>query len=394
MNLFYRLVIMTPVLAVIAAACGGGGDKLVETIVVDSATAEPSSTVQASPAAAFTPIVVLPSSTPASDLASLIIPVCRTDQFAGDLSGFGTIPRAPENGTTSSTGSLDSDAEILVAVAPIIHWMDHFTPKADAAWDRADSDQDFAAVLTEESRRLWLSCNAVALVAPAIETTNPFLISFKSLLAARQAWLTTRLEVLRTTPDSIRDDDASRALTSGAIMELTESLDVLAREAGVDNRVAPTAFTVPNPLLEVSLDVSAGWMLIRNRIDIVLAAPLELHADGVAGLGVPGWNFGTALQVKRLRHEAPWSLDDTENLMDSLLGRFGERTTDERRRIEELETVTRVYESRDGDWITIGAATVRDLHTYLFQLGCPAESRSWCEGLLQELLDDVRFGAD
>jgi len=392
-NLFYRLVIVTPVLAVIAAACGGGGNNLVEPMVVDPATAEPSSMVQASPAAVITPIVVPPSGTPAADLdlASLVIPVCRTDPFAGDLSGFGTIPRAPENGTTSSRGSLGPDAEIIVAVAPIIYWMDNLTAKADAAWELADSDHDFAAVLIEESRRLWLSCNAIALVEPAIETTHPLLISFKSLLAERQEWLTDRLEILRTTPDSIRDDDLNRTLTSEAIIELTGSLDVLASEAGIENGAETTAFTVPNPLLEVSLDVPAGWMLIRNRIDIVLTAPVGDQAEGVQGLGVPGWNFGTALRVRRLRHEVPWSLADTTNLMDSVLARFGERSSEDRRQVDGFETVVRVYASPADRWVTFGAALVRDQHTYLYELGCPSDDLASCETLLDELLGGVHF---
>jgi NAD(P)-dependent dehydrogenase (short-subunit alcohol dehydrogenase family) len=393
-NLFYRSVIATAVLAVIAAACGGGGNNLIDPTVVAPATAEPSSTVQAIPAAIVTPIVVPPSGTDPKDLdlASLIIPVCRTDPFAGDLSGFGTIPRAPDYGTISSTGSLDPDAEIIVALAPIIHWMDHFTAKADAAWELADSDNDFAAVLTEESRRLWLSCNAVALVAPAIETTHPLLIWFKSLLTERQAWLTDRLEMLRTIPDSIRDDDLSRALTSEAIMDLTGSLDVLASDAGMENRVATTAFTVPNPLLEVSLDVPAGWMLIRNRIDIVLTAPVQDQVEGVLGLGVSGWNFGTALRVRRLRHEAPWSLTDTTNLMDSLFARFGERTSEDRRQVDGFETVVRVYASPADRWVTFGAALVRGQHTYLYELGCPSDDLVSCQTLLDELFIGVHFG--
>jgi hypothetical protein len=46
------------VLAVIAAACGGGGDNLVEPTVVIPATVQPSSTVQPNPTETVTPTVV------------------------------------------------------------------------------------------------------------------------------------------------------------------------------------------------------------------------------------------------------------------------------------------------------------------------------------------------
>jgi hypothetical protein len=388
-NLLRRLVTAAPVIVVIAVACGG--NQLVDPTVVTPVTVEPSGTVQPSPTANILPTAVPPARESLDDLASLSIPVCRTDPFAGDLSGFGTIPRVSEDGTTFSSDFANSDAEIIAAVAPIIRWMNHFTTKADTAWELADSEQEFADVLSEEGRRLWLSCNAVALVAPAIETTHPLLISFKSLLAHRQAWLTERLEILRTAPDSIRDDNVNRAVTSKAIKELPGSLDVLGKEARVENRATPEAFTVPNPLLGVSLDFPGGWMLIRNRIDIVLAAPPEHQMDGVTGLGVSGWNFGTALRMKRLRHEAPWTLTDTANLMDSLLFRFGERVIEDQRKIDGLEAVIRVYDSSDADWVMIAAATVRDLHTYLFEFGCPAEDQVSCEVLFQDLLDNVRF---
>ena len=108
-------------------------------------------------------------------------------------------------------------------------------------------------------------------------------------------------------------------------------------------------------------------------------------------MGVPGWNFGTALQVRRMRHEDPWTLSDTAGLMDSLLVKFGERVSDNNDEVGGVETVIRAYESSDDAWITIAAATVNNSHTYLFALGCPIESRISCEILLRGILSDAQF---
>ena len=394
MSIFRWLVVVTPFAVVIAAACGGGGDTP-DDLVIPTATSqvsvEPSSTVPPSPNATASPTEIPVSGDSLVDIQTLLVPVCRTDPFAGTAVGFGTVPRAPESSTGFQSDSVDPKLKIVLALAPVVRWVHHFTAIADVKWEFADSEQDFAAAISEEGRRLWLSCNAVAASAPAFHTEDQFRLSVISLLTARQAWLTDRLEVLRTFPESIRDDDENRALASNLLKNLTADLDEIAVGAGIEDRVAATRFTVPNPLLEVLLDAPPGWLLIRNRIDIVLAAPTELQAEGVDGLGVPGWNFGTALRVRRFRHESPWTLADTAEIMDSLLVKFGERVAEDTRQTDGLETILRTYESSDKDWVTTAAATVRDLHTYLFELGCPAEDRPSCEGLLHGLLDDVWF---
>jgi hypothetical protein len=390
-NVIRRLVVAIPILVLVAASCGGG-DDLVEPTVVGPVAVDLSSTVPPSPTTTVSSTLAPQVEEPLFvDLANLIIPVCRTTPFAGGSVGFGTVPRAPEGATTSPSYLVNPEVEIIVALAPVIRRLDHFTAKLDSAWYAADSERDFVTVLSDESRRLWLLCGAVAVAAPDLVNTHPVLTSLRTLLSERQAWLTDRLEVLRTTPDSIRDDDASRAATSEALKNLTVKIDALAVEAGVEDRITPVPFTVPNPLLEVSLDLPAGWLLIRNRIDIVLAAPPELQAEGVSGLGVPGWNFGTALRIKRLRHEAPWTLSDTAELMDSLLIKFGDRVRDETVQVDGLATIARVYDAPEHGWVTFAAATVRDLHTYLFEFGCPSEERVFCESQFLSLIDDVRF---
>ena len=125
-----------------------------------------------------------------------------------------------------------------------------------------------------------------------------------------------------------------------------------------------------------------------------MVAPPEDQADGVIGLGAPSWNFGTALKVRRFQHELPWSLDDTAELMDSLLFRFGDRVSDQRSIIADLDAVARVYESPQDRWTTLAAATVRNSKTYLFEFGCPTEDRDTCELEFQGFLDGIVFGAN
>lgn len=394
MNIFHWLLLTTSSVVVIAIACGGGSDTPDDPATptaISQVTVDPTSTVPPSSTA-----IVSPTGTPQRDdslvdLENLVVPTCRTDPFAGTSVGFGTVPRHPDSATALSPDPLDTQAEIIMALAPVLRWVGHFTAIADTAWDFARTEQEYAAAISDEGRRLWLSCNAFTAAAPAFNTGESFLVSVIVSLQNRRQWLADRLEVLRTNPGSIRNDDENRATTSSALQDLTVRLGEIAIAAGVEDRLASVPFSVPNPLLGVSLEVPGGWMLIRNRVDIVVVAPPELQGDGLAGLGVPGWNFGTALRVRRLRHEAPWTLNDSMNIMDSLLVRFGERSTDERRRLGDGEAVIRVYESPDDGWVTIAAATVRDLHTYLFELGCPADEQAACEVLMQDYLDGVRF---
>ena len=394
MILFRRLVLALPVLIVIAAGCRGGDDPSADVVsptAVIAPTVEPSSPVPTSPTAAASATEAPGTDPSLVDLDTLLVPVCRTDPFAGSSAGFGTVPRDP--GSVSAVGeeTLDSRGEVIVALASVLRWVDHFTAISDTAWVTAEDEQDFVAAISDEGRRLWLSCSAFAAAAPVLKTEDPFMLTATAALAERQRWLTERLEVLRTAPGSIRDDDANRVRTSTALKGLQGTLEGLAIEAGVEDRITPAPFIVPNPLLGISLDAPAGWLLIRNRTDIVLAAPASSQVEGMSGLGVPGWNFGTALRVRRLRHEAPWTLEDSASLMDSLMARFGDRVSDGRTRVDGLDAINRVYESMDDGWITVVAATVRDLQTYVLELGCPAEERESCEAALDGYVQGVEF---
>lgn len=381
--------------AFLVAACGGvdGSDALpsvsqiaTPTVAqpVSTPTSEPKATPPPAPVATTAPGITAPH----VDLATLTIPVCLTDP---SNIGFGTVPRSPNGGSSDPTGGTSAEADVLDALSPVVSWAGHFTAIFDDSWEVAESERDFARVLLEESRRLWLACHAVAAVTPSLTSEHPFLVSFKSLLADRQKWLTGRLETLRVAPVNIRDDDDRRSLDSMALLNKRNELHQLAVDAGVEHLPEPPSSTLPNPLLELSVEIPADWVLVRNRVDIVVAAPPDLQGEGVSGLGVPGWNFGTALRIRRLRHEAPWLLSDTATLMYSLLGRFGEQASDELTQLTGQETIVRTYESPENEWITTVAATVRDLHTYLFELGCPADDRDSCQNLLQQILVGVQF---
>lgn len=380
-------------LGVLIFSCNGSRTEISDQLLVSSpVTIEPSSTSEP-----VNPTVVSSAQTPLPDrsiidIDDLLVPACRNDPFAGTAVGFGTVPRAPESLQTFSSDSGDPLPEKMAALAPVIRWANHFTEISDTGWGRARSESDFASIIFDESRRVWLACNAIALAVPIINQTDPGLLaSAKGLLADRQVWLADRLEVLRNNPSSIRNTDSYRGKTSVGLRKLIWDLDALSHEAGIEDVLIPVPFTVLNPLLEISIDMPAEWMLIRNRVDIVLVAPPDQHVEGVRGMGVPGWNFGTALQVRRMRHEDPWTLSDTAGLMDSLLVKFGERVSDKNDEVGGAETVIRAYESSDDAWITIAAATVNNSHTYLFTLGCPIESRISCEILLREIVSDAQF---
>ena len=277
-------------------------------------------------------------------------------------------------------------------MTPVTRWLDHFTSASDVAWDAANDEQEVARALFAESRRLLLACNAVAAAASVLDSAHPFVISVNAALAGRRDWLVNRLEALRSSPQTALSSNSERITTSDALRDLDVQLAALASTTDLTAGTDVPPFTVPNPLLGLSVDVPGGWLLVRNRVDIVLAAPPGIQADGVRGLGVPGWNFGTALRIRRFRHEAPWTLTDTADLMDSLLARFGERLSGEPSLTSGLDTVISSYESPDDGWITIAAATVRDLQTYLFELGCPAEERAGCEDLIRGFLAGAQFG--
>jgi len=325
------------------------------------------------------------------DISTLTIPACRTDQFTGGNVGFGTVPRAPTD--IKSGGIVGADSDLFEAVAPITRWIDHFTAESDALWNEAVSEQDFASVLFTESRRLWLACGAVS-SAPGLRSSANLASLIEPALATRHGWLVGQLETLQGNPESIRDMDAERSEASRLLRDLSARLpEFIEQVDGLDGS-ALSDFGASNELLEIIVNAPGGWLLFRNRIDIVLIAPPEDQADGVIGLGAPSWSFGTALKVRRFQHDSPWSLDDTAELMDSLLFRFEDRVSDQRSVISDLDAVARVYESPQDRWTTLAAATVRDSKTYLFEFGCPTEDRDTCELEFQGFLDGIVFGSN
>ena len=380
---------------VLIAACGGSDEASQVQLIPSPVSEELARDTPPIIDAVETPTQMSITDNSVMNFDALLVPICRNDPFAGSAVGFGTVPRAPETVETLRSDSGDVLPETILALAPVIRWVNHYTVIADRGWGNAKSEEDFAAIIFDESRRVWLACNAISLAVPIIEPSDPGLFAnAKGLLSDRQVWLADRLEVLRTDPASIRNDDRNRGEISVGLRRLIFDLDKLMGEVGIEESMTRLPFTVPNPLLGISLDMPGGWMPMRNRIDIVLTAAPELQLDGSRGMGVPGWNFGTALQVRRLRHEEPWTLVDTVNLMDSLLVKFGQRVDEGHVDIASLGAEKRVYESSENGWVTIAAATVHDFYTYLFVLGCPEEDQTSCDVLFHDLLDGVHFDSD
>ena len=392
--------VSTALIALLAACSGGTGSPVSQQTAVSSASPTPIAETKAGPTVGpeISPTSTgLPASTaspsgnaeePAIDISALMIPACRTDQFTGGNVGFGTVPRAPAD--TSSGVTQDADLDLFEAVAPITRWIGHFTAESDALWDEAVSEQDFARVLFMESRRLWLACGAVS-SAPGLRLSTNLASLIESTLAARHKWLVGRLQALQENPASIRAMDAERSEVSSTLRGLSARLPEFIDQADWLDGSPLSDFGAPNELLEIVVNAPGGWLLFRNRIDIVLVAPPEVQADGVIGLGVPAWNFGTALKVRRFQHVPPWGLDDTAGLMDSLLFRFGDRISDQRSFITNLDAVVRVYESPQDGWTTLAAATVRGSKTYLFEFGCPTGGRDLCESDFQGFLASIEF---
>ena len=374
-------------------ACGGDGDAADQETPSASRTAPTATPTQSAATVVPEPTASISDDGEETvlDVATFTIPVCRTDQFAGGNVGIGTVPRAPTDSNVppdSSTGG-----QLLEVVAPVTMWIDHYTTAADSEWTRAESEQDFASAIFTESRRIWLACGAASTV-PGLSNESELSGAIKSMLDVRYGWIVDRLETLRTNPELVRDRDVERAELSGALRGLNKSLLDVTEHTGPLETDALEGFRVPNELLEITLAAPGGWLLFRNRVDIILVAPIELQGGGEMGFGVPGWNMGTALKVRRFQHESPWGLEDTAELMNSLLAKFGTRVSDQSSRIADLDAITKLYESPDGHWSTISAATVRDSYTYLFEFGCPADQQDDCAVAFRSILDGVEFTGD
>lgn len=344
-----------------------------------------------SPTGTATSITATPGemngSEPEVDLTTLTVPVCRTDPSQGGQVGFGTVPRsAPSGGVLTDTTPLD----VVRALGPLAYSLRVTTQSADEVWAAAKSEQDYAAAILVEGRRVWQLCGAVAATSDSVRA-HPITYSLAIALGEMQFWLSARLESLRSVETGIRDMDATRIRISADLMGVQESIEQLAVDLGDPKLAQPDDLTVINPLLDTEFDVPPGWFILRNEIDVLLAAPFEVQEEGVVGLGVPGWNAGTAIRLRRFRHEDPWTLSDTEELMDSLYIKFGNQVGQSPTEVDGHTAITRRYESPEYRWTSFVTATVVENRSYLVELGCPFSKSVYCAEQLDYLIDGIRL---
>ena len=358
-------------------------------IPTDPALAAPSS-AESSPMPGFTESMAVVSDPRELevDLKTLTVPICRTDPSQGGEGGFGTVPR---NAPSTGNGPIDTtDENVARALGPMASWLRDATVSADVAWRSAISVQDYARSILVEGRRTWLMCGAVAATSDSVRA-HQISLTLANALNDMQIWLTERLETLRSDAPKVRESDETRVGISAELRGIQDSVELLARELGDPDLSLPDDIAVSNPLLEIELDVPSGWFILRNGIEILLAAPFTFHEEGVVGLGVPGWNTGTAIRLRRFRHEEPWTLSGTEGLMDSLYRKFGDQSGHSTSEFDGNKAVRRTYESQGYQWTSFVVATFVEQRSYLVLFECPSEHREYCAELLGELIDGVRL---
>ncbi len=321
------------------------------------------------------------------------MPACDPAPRPRGGSGFGTVPYPSPTPPPDVGENVAERAYVFVAaMAPILDSVAHTARAADAAWRDAESPQEFARVLSSEGRKLWLLCSAVA-VTPDWAPARQFRSAVEQALLARSAALAAAVETLREAPAAIRDGDDERAASTRGLLDLPRQFDETVRENGeAGMATSSTAHTVSSDVLELAIEVPAGWVTVRNQVDIVLAAPPELQMDGVAGLGPNGWGLGAALRIQRLRNEPGWTLADAAGVLDSLLSRLGDRIGQATVEVGGTEGVLHIYAAPDRAWRTLAAATVVGDATYLLELGCPEDLSSRCDATLQRFTRTVEFG--
>jgi hypothetical protein len=327
------------------------------------------------------------------DIATLTVPVCRTTDVASNGVGFGTIPHAtptaiPQSGSSSGGVALEAQA-FATSLSPMVEAIVATTRAADDAWDLAASDDDLARVILFEGRRLAQLCSALSifpLTADGLDIVN---IAAKAL-NDRRAILLETADLLKDQPGNGRGMDTKRQDSSTILIGLETDLDSFASAADVIS-FASAPFTVVNPLLDLSFDAAAGWLPVRNGIDIVILAPSRQQVYSARGLGPDAWKLGTAVRIRRFRNNLPWELADTAMTMDALYARLGESTDEQSTSVGGVKGILRVYRTVNRDWSTYVATTVLDSTTYLFEYGCQDQSELTCVAQLDRLTNSVVF---
>ena len=405
-------------LAIGCSSSGGDEDEIEATTVVAGSTVEPAQTAPLAtpvgsttstplalplpttrPTSLATPITG-PTSTPIPvpaeppiDVSLVTVPVCRTTDSNSNGVGFGTIPHAtptaiPGQGSSTTQSSVEA-TEFATALKPLIYAMAAVTEAADRSWGIAEGSEDLARVILFEGRRLSQLCSALSVV-PLTTEAKPFVDTVADDLKARRDLLFATAELARDDSADMRSLDAERADSSLTLKALDLTLDEFAAQAGVTS-VASAPFTTVNPLLSVRFSAPAGWLMVRNGIDIVLLAPAEQQVYSARGLGPDAWKLGSALRVRRFRNAEPVELSSLSLSLDALYARFGDRVADETSRFGNIDGVLRIYRDVERGWDTLVAATVIDDSTYLFELGCPDGINSSCMSMIDQFVASVVF---
>jgi hypothetical protein len=397
----------------LAIGCSSRGDDDIEaTTVVAGSTVEPtqvaplSSPVRtARPTSSATPITS-PASPPSGtstpftvpaeppiDVSLVTVPVCRTTDRNSNGVGFGTIPHAtptaiPGQGS-SITQSTQKATEFAIALKPLIDAVVAVTEAADRSWGIAEGSEDLGRVILFEGRRLSQLCSALSVV-PLTTNGKPFVDTMADNLKARRDLLYSTAELGRDDSANLRALDADRTDSSLTLKGLEVNLDEFSTLAGVTS-VASVPFTIVNPLLAVTFGAPAGWLMVRNGIDIVLLAPAEQQVYSARGLGPDAWKLGSALRVRRFRNAESADLSGLSLTLDALYAQFGGRVAVETSRFGSIDGVLGIYRDVERGWDTLVSATVIDDSTYLFELGCPDEINSVCISTINQFVASVEF---
>jgi hypothetical protein len=405
-------LVITIVLSV-AVSCSSNDDGKIEaspvvsiptpqsTQTVDSATGtpitpEPTPLPESTPSTSTTPATSVAISPPTElpiEIDFLTVPICRTTNADSNGEGFGTVPHAtptaiPAPGSSGGSHSAET-AEFVTGLNPLMEAILAVTAAADQSWSDATNREDMARVVLYEGRRLSHLCSALSVV-PLTTDGKAFIDTMAVGLIARRELLSATAELARDGSVNRRSLDSDRTGSSTNIAAINLELREIAIQAGLTS-VESAPFTIVNPLLSLRFGATAGWLVVRNGIDIVLLAPSEQQVYSVRGLGPDAWKLGTALRVRRFRSSEPAVLSDTAGNLDALYTQYGERSDSNTADFESVDGLMHVYRDVDRHWNTLVAIAVVDRSTYLFELGCPDEIGATCISTLQRFVASVVF---
>jgi hypothetical protein len=291
--------------------------------------------------------------------------------------------------------SATAEATAFVAgMRPLFDAIRSTIDAGDGIWFGAENTQGQAAAIAMESRRLSHLCSAFS-ITPQTGIDVALTSEFASILGARLDMLSSAAELLRTTEVNFSDVDAERQRTTSDIHSISPSLDAFAADSNVAESAGAEDYTISNPLLELSVNVAGGGVTVRNGIDVFVTADPDLQRYSVSGHGPDAWRLGTALRIRRFRNDIDRTLEEATLALESLLVRFGNRSSEQVGSIIGGEQAARLtYVIDDGFWFTLVGVTVVSDATYLFELGCPVEFTGECEDAFKDVFAGVTFNSD